>query len=117
MHTQQNDGTCTDQCQSGKQTKFQPGTVDEPPLEAGVDAVDPTPQAVPGRPPLAVGHVIAWVCLAAPFVALLWVGSYAKANPHVWGFPFFFWYQFVWVFLSAILTGGVYYFTRDEDRA
>lgn len=48
------------------------------------------------------------VCLAAPFAALLWVGSYAKAEPRLWGFPFFYWYQFLWVFVTAGLTYVAY---------
>lgn len=32
-------------------------------------------------------------CLLAPFVALMWVGSYAKTDPVLIGIPFFYWYQ------------------------
>jgi hypothetical protein len=51
---------------------------------------------------------IAAVLLAIPIVALLWVDSYAKAEPVFAGFPFFIWYQFLWVFLCAICTWGAY---------
>ncbi len=34
----------------------------------------------------------------------MWVGSYAKVDPRLWGIPFFFWYQFVWVFLCSAMT-------------
>ena len=51
---------------------------------------------------------VAAVLLAAPVVALLWVGSYARIEPTLAGFPFFVWYQFVWVFLCAACTGGAY---------
>ena len=47
---------------------------------------------------------VAGVCLALPIVALLWVPSYARETPRLWGFPFFFWYQFLWVFICAGLT-------------
>jgi hypothetical protein len=32
--------------------------------------------------------------------------------------PYFYWYQFLWVLISAALTGVVYFATRDrgEDR-
>ncbi len=46
----------------------------------------------------------AGVCLLIPIVAVLWVTSYARETPRLWGFPFFFWYQFLWVFLCAGLT-------------
>ena len=42
--------------------------------------------------------------LLIPIVALLWVGSYARETPRLWGIPFFFWYQFLWVFLCAGMT-------------
>jgi hypothetical protein len=52
--------------------------------------------------------IIATVLLAAPVVALLWVDSYAKVEPTFAGFPFFIWYQFLWVFLCAACTWGAY---------
>jgi len=48
--------------------------------------------------------VVAGVLLAIPIVALLWVSSYARETPRLWGFPFFFWYQFLWVFICAGCT-------------
>lgn len=57
------------------------------------------------RRPLGIGLIVVLaVCLGAPFVALLWVGSYTRVEPRLWGFPFFYWYQFLWVFLTAGLT-------------
>ena len=47
---------------------------------------------------------IASVLLAIPIIALLWVGSYARETPKLLGFPFFFWYQFLWVFICAGCT-------------
>jgi hypothetical protein len=46
----------------------------------------------------------AGVCLVIPLVALLWVSSYAKETPRLGGIPFFFWYQFAWVFVTSVLT-------------
>ena len=43
--------------------------------------------------------IVASILLAIPVVALLWVDSYAKVEPTLAGFPFFIWYQFLWVFL------------------
>ena len=48
--------------------------------------------------------VLAGICLAIPLIALLWVSSYAKETPKLGGVPFFFWYQFLWVFITAALT-------------
>ncbi|SEK31206.1 DUF3311 domain-containing protein [Streptacidiphilus jiangxiensis] len=62
-------------------------------------------------------RVICAVLLAAPFVALLWVGSYSTPTPAFVGIPFFYWYQLLWVVLSALMTGGAYVlFTREEKQ-
>ena len=66
------------------------------------------------RPP-AIDRNRAWyVLLAAPFVALLWVPFYASVAPQILGVPFFYWYQFLWVIISGILTAIVYFATGDE---
>jgi hypothetical protein len=46
--------------------------------------------------------------LMIPIVALLWVDTYAKADPELLGFPFFIWYQFLWVFLCSACTWMAY---------
>ena len=51
---------------------------------------------------------VAGVLLALPIVALMWVGSYARIEPKLWGFPFFIWYQFLWVFLCSAMTYAAY---------
>ena len=48
----------------------------------------------------------ATILLLVPIVGLLWVSSYARAEPVVAGFPFFIWYQFVWVFLCSACTAA-----------
>jgi uncharacterized protein DUF3311 len=58
-----------------------------------------------------------YLLLLVPYVALLWVPFYAGAQPEILGVPYFYWYQFLWVFIAAILTAVVYFATRDEDRA
>ena len=52
--------------------------------------------------------VAAGVLLAIPVLALLWVGSYARTTPKLGAFPFFIWYQFLWVFVTAGLTAVAY---------
>ena len=52
--------------------------------------------------------VVAGVCLVLPIVAVLWAPSYARETPRLWGFPFFFWYQFLWVFLCSGMTWAAY---------
>ena len=46
--------------------------------------------------------------LILPYLGLLFPQFYARVQPSLWGFPFFYWYQFAWVPLSALITGVVY---------
>ena len=41
--------------------------------------------------------------LLLPFVALLWVPFYNSIEPVLWGIPFFYWYQFLWVLLTSAI--------------
>jgi len=55
-----------------------------------------------------------YLLLVPPFVGLLWVPLYAKKGPELFGFPFFYWYQFAWVFAAAALTIVVFLATRAD---
>jgi hypothetical protein len=57
-----------------------------------------------------------FLLLAVPFVGTLWVPSYDRLEPRLGGIPFFYWYQFAWIFAGAILTFVVYLATRDLKR-
>lgn len=59
------------------------------------------------RLPLSVS-ISCGVLLAIPVLALLIVPIYARRGPQLWGFPFFYWYQFLWVFLAAGFTWSAY---------
>jgi hypothetical protein len=48
------------------------------------------------------------VLFVLPFVAMLWVSSYNRTSPELFGFPFYYWYQLVWVVVSAAFAGIVY---------
>ena len=61
-------------------------------------------------------RVVTAICLLAPFVALLWVGSYAKTDPAFIGIPFFYWYQMLWVIISTALTMAAYQLWRRDQR-
>jgi hypothetical protein len=58
----------------------------------------------------------AYVLLLAPFVGTLWVSTYASSAPRLFGFPFFYWYQFAWVLAAAGITGFVYLVTTPRRR-
>ena len=49
-----------------------------------------------------------YVLLAAPYLALCFPQLYARTTPVLLGFPFFYWYQFVWVVLTSLLLYIVY---------
>ncbi|MEU8652996.1 DUF3311 domain-containing protein [Streptomyces sp. NPDC048737] len=61
-------------------------------------------------------RVVIGLCLFAPFVAMLWVGSYAKTDPAFIGIPFFYWYQMLWVLLSTALTVIAYKLWQLDQR-
>jgi hypothetical protein len=53
-----------------------------------------------------------YLLLLIPVAAMMATPIYAKADPKLFGFPFFYWYQFAWVPLSAAITYFVYTRTR-----
>lgn len=62
-------------------------------------------------------RVVIGLCLVTPFVAMLWVGSYAKTDPAFIGIPFFYWYQMLWVLVSTALTVIAHQLWRRDQRA
>ena len=67
--------------------------------------------------PLQLGVLVgAGVLVLIPIVALMWVGSYSKATPKLWGFPFFYWYQLLWVFIAAGCTYLAYLLVHNARR-
>ena len=46
--------------------------------------------------------------LLLPFAGLMLVPLYNVGEPYLFGFPFFYWYQFAWVPLTSALTYIVY---------
>ena len=54
--------------------------------------------------------------LVVPFIAILWVPFYASAEPALFGIPYFYWYQFLWILISAALTAIVYFATHETER-
>ena len=45
---------------------------------------------------------------AVPYGPVLWVALYNRAQPALFGIPFFYWFQFVWIIVTAIITAGAY---------
>jgi hypothetical protein len=47
------------------------------------------------------------------FVVILWPPLYNKIAPTFMGIPFFYWFQMLWVIVSAVFTAVVYLATAD----
>jgi hypothetical protein len=54
-----------------------------------------------------------WLLLLPAF-GLIFPGIYARSEPSLFGFPFFYWYQFAWIALTSLITGLVYLATRTR---
>ncbi len=67
--------------------------------DPGADALG---RRVRRTPPAVV--IIVVVLLLGGIVPPLLVSTYADRDPVLWGFPFFYWYLLLWVFLSSGLT-------------
>ena len=56
-----------------------------------------------------------WLLLI-PLLLLVYPGLYARRTPELFGFPFFYWFQFAVVIATAFLTGAVYGLTRGQKN-
>ncbi len=54
-----------------------------------------------------------YLLLAIPLVATLIPPIYARTQPELLGFPFFYWYQLLWVLLASGITWLVFTRTRE----
>ena len=66
-------------------------------------AMDPS-----GRTPEHRPHHWTRLLLLIPFIAVLWVPFYNSVDPMLFGVPFFYWYQLLWILLGALLIIIVY---------
>jgi hypothetical protein len=69
----------------------------------------------PRRPSTGLWVVII-VLLIPPVVLPLWVPIYDKTDPKLWGFPFFYWFQFALILFSAVLTIVAFLLSQVADR-
>ncbi len=67
-------------------------------------------------PVITPARVVVALCLTVPWVAMLWVDSYARVEPTLIGIPFFFWYQLLWVLLSGVFLAIAYVLVRRDRR-
>jgi hypothetical protein len=56
-----------------------------------------------------------YLLLLLPFAGTLFPGFYNRAEPALFGLPFFYWYQALWVLLTPLMMGVVVIATRERD--
>lgn len=81
---------------------------DEPEADRPEDA-DPRWRLTPTK-------IVATVILLVAIVVPLLTWTYARDTPRLFGFPFFYWYQLLWVFLAAGACYLAYGLLRREAR-
>ena len=72
----------------------------------------------PARYRLSAGTMVAvTILLAIPILALVIVPIYARKSPELWGFPFFYWYQLLWVLICGLFTTAAYSLVQRDRKA
>ncbi len=61
--------------------------------------------------------IIVSVILLIAIVVPLLVSTYDRRDPELFGFPFFYWYQLLWVFICAGLCGLSFWLLKRERDA
>jgi hypothetical protein len=74
-----------------------------------------TQHARPGKSQATWGVVT--ILLAIAIGGTLWVPIYARSLPKLGPFPFFYWYQFIWVPVSAVLCWICYVLLKTKPPA
>jgi hypothetical protein len=64
-------------------------------------------QPAPSRKSPATVGVVA-VLLIVAIIGTLWVPIYARSMPKLGDFPFFYWYQLIWIPMTAALLWSCY---------
>ncbi|WP_394823331.1 DUF3311 domain-containing protein [Pendulispora albinea] len=62
-------------------------------------------------------YLLAAPLLAAPLVAILLPATYNKMEPTLFGFPFFYWYQLLWVVLTMASMSGAYFLVVQPTKS
>jgi uncharacterized membrane protein YhaH (DUF805 family) len=57
-----------------------------------------------------------YLLFVVQFVAVCWPPFYNKAEPHLAGIPFFYWYQLLCLVIGGVLTAIVYFATEKSRR-
>jgi len=65
-----------------------------------------------------INNIAKFIMLVIPYVFMT-VGFtiYDRVQPEIGGWPFFYWYQLMWIFIAAIFTFSVYTIETREHKA
>ena len=76
-------------------------------------SISPAPTRGPARP---APYAVSGTLIALGIIVPLLVPTYAHATPALFGIPFFYWYQMLWVFGDAIILWICYGLIAREDQ-
>jgi hypothetical protein len=54
-----------------------------------------------------------YLLFVVQFLVALWPPYFNRIEPTLMGIPFFYWFQLLWVIVSAVFTAVVYFATQD----
>jgi Protein of unknown function (DUF3311) len=54
-----------------------------------------------------------YLLFVVQFAVALWPPLYNRAEPYLYGIPFFYWFQLLWVIVSAVFTAIVYFAVEE----
>lgn len=54
-----------------------------------------------------------YLLFVVQFLVALWPPFYNRIEPTLMGIPFFYWFQLLWVIVSAVFTAIIYFVTQD----
>ncbi len=68
--------------------------------------------------PKSSAHKRRWLLplIFLPFIPVLYVPFFNRLEPTLAGVPFYYWFQMIWIPLSAIITFSVYLATAKEEE-
>lgn len=61
-------------------------------------------------------RVVVFLLLAIPVAALVAVPTYSNATPVLWGWPFFYWYSILWMFITTAMCAVAYVIVARARR-
>ena len=61
-------------------------------------------------------RLFATLCVLAPMVAVIAVPTYNSATPRLAGFPFFYWYQLIWVLITGVLMVAAFWAIKVDGN-